>query len=101
MSSQSGRNILSQAPDLMMESDASLLGWGAVHEGARTGGLWSSVERLSHINCLELSATTFAMKALSWQLPHPPEVRHAWQIMSPEQSNHQQSGSFTRMSSWA
>jgi len=49
----------------MMESDASLLGWGTVCEGIRTGGLWSPVERLSHINCLELTAVVFAVRAFS------------------------------------
>jgi len=65
MPSQNGRSILTQEPDLTMESDASLLGWGAVCEGVRTGGLWSPAERLSHINCLELTAAMFAVKALS------------------------------------
>ena len=49
----------------MMESDASLLGWGTVCEGIRTGGLWSPVERLSHINCLEVTAAMFAVQAFS------------------------------------
>ena len=65
MASHNGRNILTQEPDLMMESDASQLGWGAVCEGVRTGGLWSPVERLAHINCLELTAAMFAVKAFS------------------------------------
>ena len=34
-----GRTILSKTPDLVVESDASLLGWGAVSGGLRTGGL--------------------------------------------------------------
>ena len=65
MISQSGKSILTQEPDFTMEADASLLGWGAVCEGVRTDGLWSPVERLAHINCLELTAAMFAVKAFS------------------------------------
>ena len=65
MPSQNGRNILTQEPDLMMESDASQLEWGAVCEGVRTGSLWSPVERFAHINCLELTAAMFVVKAFS------------------------------------
>ena len=39
-------------PDLTIERDASPLGWGAVCNGVRTGGLWPQSERLLHINCL-------------------------------------------------
>jgi len=62
---QNRRSILPQVPDLKMEFDASLRGWGAVCEGVCTGGLWSPMERLSYINCLELTAAMFAVKALS------------------------------------
>ena len=47
---------------LMMESDASQLGWGAVCKGVWTGGLWSPVKRLAHINCLELTVAMSAVK---------------------------------------
>jgi len=63
---QNGRSILSQELDLMMETDASLLGWGAGCKGVCTGGLWSPVKRLFHINCLKLIAAMFAVRALSW-----------------------------------
>jgi len=65
MPHQNRRSILPQVPDLLMESDASLLGWDAVCKGVRTGGLWSPMERLSRINCLELTAAMFAVKDLS------------------------------------
>jgi len=92
MSSQNGRSILSRRPDLTMESDASL--GEAVCEGVCTGGLWSPVERLSHIYCLELTAAMFAVRALSLsgqgQLPYPPEagqsnsgVIHKWNSFPP------------------
>ena len=60
-----GRAILSQTPDLVVETDASLLGWGAVSEGVRTGGLWSEKERTQHINCLELMAGALAVRTFA------------------------------------
>ena len=49
-------------PDLTIKTDASLLGWGAVAEGANTGGLWSEEERQSHINHLELMGAALAVQ---------------------------------------
>jgi len=51
-----GRDIVQPAPDMVIETNASLMGWGAVCEGVRTGGLWSIQERRHHINVLELKA---------------------------------------------
>ena len=65
MSLVNGKSILTQEPDLVMETDASMLGWGAVCDGIRTGGLWTQVERRNHINYLELLAATFAVKAFT------------------------------------
>lgn len=65
MSLVNGKNIRTQEPDMVMETDASMLGWGAVCNGTRTGGLWSQVERRNHINYLELLAATFAVKAFT------------------------------------
>ena len=59
-------------PNLAMETDASLLGWGAVCNGVRTGGLWTQSERLLHINCLELMGGAFAVKAFT---QHKTQVR--------------------------
>ena len=48
-------NILSRdAPTVMLTTDASKLGWGAVLNMQSTGGLWSSTESQNHINYLEL-----------------------------------------------
>ena len=57
-----GRQILPPTPDLIIETDASLLGWGAASAQGSTGGLWSEEERAYHINALELMgrAKTFA-----------------------------------------
>jgi len=32
-------------PDLIVERDASLQGWGGVCRGVQTGGKWSQIER--------------------------------------------------------
>ena len=60
-----GRTILSETPDLVVESDTSLLGWGAVSGRVRTGGLWSEKERTQHINYLELMAGTLAVRTFA------------------------------------
>ena len=62
MSKWNGRHILSKEPDLIIESDASTLGWGASCQGIDTGGPWLVQEKTYHINCLELLATTLALK---------------------------------------
>ena len=45
---------------VIIRSDASLLGWGATCEGIQTGGLWSELEKMWHINCLEMQAAALA-----------------------------------------
>lgn len=52
-------------PDLIIQSDASGTGWGAVCEGVRTRGTWSLEESKLHINCQELLAATYAIKAFT------------------------------------
>ena len=50
----------------MIETDASLVGWGAVCKGVQTGGgLWSREEQEEHINVLELMAGMFAVQAFA------------------------------------
>ena len=60
-----GKSVITQDPDLTMETDASMLGWGAVCQGIRTGGFWSQAERRSHINYLELLAAWFGVRAFA------------------------------------
>ena len=49
----------------LMESDASLVGWGAYsHSSSFTQGRWSSTESRLHINYLELKAVFLGIKAL-------------------------------------
>ena len=57
-----GRAILHPSPDLIIETDASMRGWGAVCQGVITGGLWSQMEQKLHINCLELLAGSFHVR---------------------------------------
>ena len=46
----------------VVTTDASLVGWGATHEGRTVNGTWSPQMRLAHINCLELLAVSLALK---------------------------------------
>ena len=65
MSRWNGRSLLSKEVDLVIDSDASLQGWGAACKGQKTGGPWSETEAQMHINCLKLLATTFAVKTFA------------------------------------
>lgn len=38
----------------VMTTDASLMGWGAVHEGNVINGVWTPQLHIAHINYLEL-----------------------------------------------
>lgn len=58
-----GRAIFGEMPEVEIESDASLYGWGARCGMVSTGGLWSKEERMMHINCLVLLAGSFAIKS--------------------------------------
>ena len=57
-----GKTVLTKEPELTIESDASTQGWGATCQGSDMGGPWSAQEKTRHINCLELLATTLALK---------------------------------------
>ena len=58
------KNIVQTNPDLILTTDASNTGWGAVCEGQQTGGLWSVEEQRSHINYLEMKAVLFGLQSL-------------------------------------
>ena len=60
-----GKTMLLVEPDMVIESDASNLGWGAHCQGTGTGGTWASQEMNWHINCLELLAATLALKTFA------------------------------------
>ena len=50
-------------PDIVITSDASLLGWGAECLRQTTQGGWYQTEMLQHINVLELRAAELALKS--------------------------------------
>ncbi|XP_078506413.1 complement C3-like [Lissotriton helveticus] len=56
-----GKAIFGSSPEFVLESDASLHGWGACLLGQNTGGFWSPEESLHHINYLELTAGLYAL----------------------------------------
>ena len=58
------RSLLHREVDLIIDSDASLSGWGAACQDQRTGGPWSEREEL-HINCLELPAAFLALQTFA------------------------------------
>ena len=58
------KNIMETNPDLILTTDASNTGWGAVCEGQQTGRLWSVEEQCSHINSLEIKAVLFGLQSL-------------------------------------
>ncbi len=60
-----GKSLRSKPPDLTIETDASLLGWGAHAAGAATGGQWTPQERSLHINLLELNEGVLAVKTFA------------------------------------
>lgn len=49
-------------PDIIITTDASTLGWGAVLDNQSIGGQWTQSEACHHINYLELLATFLALK---------------------------------------
>ena len=57
-----GAPILPATPALVIESDASSMGWGATNCHKQTGGLWLVQEAAHHINYLELMAVFLALK---------------------------------------
>ena len=57
--------IIRPAPDIILQTDSSLKGWGAKRVGGgSTGGRWNYMESLEHINYLELKAAYFGIMAL-------------------------------------
>ena len=50
-------------PDILIITDASNSGWGAVHGDMKIGGRWHDHEAQNHINFLELLAVSHALKS--------------------------------------
>ena len=51
------------APDIIIRTDASNLGWGAAVDNQTTGGRWDQIEKEEHINILELKAAFLGLQA--------------------------------------
>ena len=52
-----GKSLLKKVVDMIIDSDASLTGWGTTSQNQRTGGPWSQTESRMHM------AATLAVKA--------------------------------------
>ena len=57
--------ILRPNLSVVLNTDASLAGWGASIAGSKTWGPFLSEESHQHINILELKASIFGLKSLS------------------------------------
>ena len=64
-----GKAIISQPPQLVITSDASMQGWGAACQGQTTGGPWTLEEQKNHINILELKAAQLAILTFTYMHP--------------------------------
>ena len=60
-----GKRLITLSPDLVITTDASKKGWGAVCLGEATQGQWGKEETGEHINLLELRAARFAIMAFA------------------------------------
>ena len=60
-----GKGLLREQPNMILKSDASLAGWGAVYQDQKIGGPWTVEEKSLHINCLELLGATFAVQSFA------------------------------------
>lgn len=62
-----GKQIITNEPDLVIETDASTMGWGfhCPFSQTRMGGPWSPVEKKLHINALELKTANTAVKSVA------------------------------------
>ena len=77
--------IQNHLDQMLIQTDASKKGWGAVCKGVRTGGLWSKEEQLLHVNVLELLAIKLALltftksgsiKSIHFQIDNKTAISH-------------------------
>ena len=57
------KRIKTKVPSIVLTTDASLLGWGAVMRDKSVGGRWSEIEKEEHINVLEMKAILLGLKS--------------------------------------
>ena len=60
-----GESDCSTSFQMILQTDASLTGWGAVCNGISIGGSWNMEERKLHINILELWAIYLGLRAFT------------------------------------
>ncbi|KAL0185479.1 hypothetical protein M9458_021176, partial [Cirrhinus mrigala] len=66
-----GQTLLSYGPEhVVVHTDASTTGWGAVCNGQAASGSWTGPRLLWHINCLELLAVVLALRRFLPMLRH-------------------------------
>jgi hypothetical protein len=65
MDSSQGKIIFQGEQDIIIFSDASLSGWGAVCNGVTARGPWSAKDVSRHINELELLVAYFALQSFT------------------------------------
>ena len=70
--SANGSPVLLPPPDMIITTDASKKGCGAVHQSLQTNGTWSQRESLQHISYLELKASFLALKTFLEGKSHVP-----------------------------
>lgn len=58
-----GKVFFPKLPDIEICSDASLSGWGAVCNGVKIRGPWTTDQSSLHINCLELLGALYALQS--------------------------------------
>ena len=58
-----GRPFFQDVPDLEINPDASLAGWGACCNGVRTRGCWTLADTGKYINDLELLGAMYVVRA--------------------------------------
>ena len=57
------RRIVKPHIDVVLYTDASMLGWGASFNDTNIGGRWTDIEATMHINALELQAIWLALRS--------------------------------------
>jgi len=59
------RRIRRNNPEIVIQTDSSTIGWGAVFDKRKIGGRWTQTESVFHINVLELRAVFLALQAFA------------------------------------
>lgn len=65
MDAWNSRTIIGAQLYFILESNTSMLGWGATSLDAATGDRWTVNESDLHINCLQLIASSFAIRSFA------------------------------------